>query len=148
MLPLSTRKTMVVQELYSPISFYSGLCAPSLTLQLSSLMTGYKSNTRQSSQFVEVCCIGLLSPNTQALCLCIAATFHVKKEGKIRKRYNQVHLTKYTIWESNKNTINITYKSQEVTPFPAGHHEAAMNRHKSMGNTIHKKHMIYKSTAL
>ena len=33
--------------------------------------------------------------------------------AKIRKRYNQVpHLTQDTTWESNKNTINITNKSQ------------------------------------
>ena len=33
----------------------------------------------------------------------------------IRKRYNQVpNLTQDTTWESNKNTINITNKSQGV----------------------------------
>ena len=36
--------------------------------------------------------------------------------AKIRKRYNQVpHLDQDTTWESNKNTLNITKKSQEVT---------------------------------
>ena len=49
--------------------------------------------------------------------------------SKIRIRYNQVpHLTQDTEWESNKNTINIINKSQEVSPFPAGDHKAAMNR--------------------
>ena len=41
---------------------------------------------------------------------------------------------------SNKNTLNIINKSQEVSPFPAGDHTAAMNRRKSMRNTRHKKH--------
>ena len=41
--------------------------------------------------------------------------------AKIRKRYNQVpHLTQDTTWESNKNTINITNKSQEFRPFAGG----------------------------
>ena len=63
----------------------------------------------------------------------------VRKIAKIGKRYNQVpHLTQDTIWESNKNTINITNKSQEVSPFPAGDYKAAMNRRESMGNTRHK----------
>ena len=59
--------------------------------------------------------------------------FKVRKMAKIRKRYNQVpHLTQNTTWENNKNTINITNKSQEVSLFPAGDHKAAMNRRESM----------------
>ena len=51
------------------------------------------------------------------------------------------------LWESNKNTINITNKSKEVTPFPAGDNKAAMNRRESMRNT--KTQMIQiRSTAL
>ena len=34
--------------------------------------------------------------------------------------------------------MNITNKSQEVSPFPAGGHKAAMNRRESMINTRHK----------
>ena len=34
-------------------------------------------------------------------------------------------MTQETTWESNKNTINITNKSQEVSPFSAGDHNAA-----------------------
>ena len=57
------------------------------------------------------------------LCLQIVK---VRKTAKIRKRYNQVpHLTQDTTWESNKNTINITNRSQEISPFPAGDHKAA-----------------------
>ena len=60
----------------------------------------------------------------------------VRKEAKIRKPYNHVpHLTQDTTWESNKNTINITKKSLEVSHFPVGDHKAAMNRRKSMRNT-------------
>ena len=45
------------------------------------------------------------------------------------ERCNQVsHLTQETIWESNKNTIKITNKSHEVSPFPAGDHYAATKR--------------------
>ena len=60
----------------------------------------------------------------------------VRKTAKIRKRYNQVpHLPQDTTWESNKNIITITNNSQEVSPFTAGDHKAAMNRHESMRNT-------------
>ena len=66
------------------------------------------------------------------------------KDDKIRKRYNQVqHLTQDTTWESNKYTINITNKSQEVSPFPAGDHKPAMNRRESMRNTRRKTQMIH-----
>ena len=59
--------------------------------------------------------------------------------AKIMNRYNQVPLlTQDTTWESNKTTINITNKSQEVSPFPAGDHKAAMTRRKSMTITRHK----------
>ena len=43
-------------------------------------------------------------------------------------------------WESNKTTINITNKSQKVSPFTSGDHKAAMNRRKSMTNTRHNLH--------
>ena len=40
----------------------------------------------------------------------------VRKTAKITKRYNQApHLTQDTTWESNKTTINIINKSQQVT---------------------------------
>ena len=41
------------------------------------------------------------------------------------------HMRKY------QNTINITNKSQEVSPFPAGDHKAAVNRRKCMRNTTY-----------
>ena len=66
---------------------------------------------------------------------------NVRTMAKIRKRYSQVpHLTQNTTWEGNKNTINITNKSQEVSPFPVDDHKAAVNRPESMRNTRLKKH--------
>ena len=51
----------------------------------------------------------------------------------IRNRYNQVpHLSQDTTWDSNKIMINITNKSQKISPFPSGVHKAAMNRRESM----------------
>ena len=49
-------------------------------------------------------------------------------------------LTQDITWESNKKTVNITNKSQALSPFPAGDQTAAMNRRESMRNTRHKKH--------
>ena len=50
----------------------------------------------------------------------------IRKTARIRNRYNQVpHLSQDTKWESNKITINITNKSQEVSPCPSGDHKAA-----------------------
>ena len=54
-------------------------------------------------------------------------------------RYNQVlHMTQDTTRESDKTQLNITNKSQEVSPFLAGDHKAAMNRRESITNTRHK----------
>ena len=63
-----------------------------------------------------------------------------KEDGKDQetKQSSKPHLTQYNTWESNKNTLNITNRSQEVCPFPAGDHKAAMNRRESMRNTRHK----------
>ena len=61
-----------------------------------------------------------------------------KKGDKDQESIQQVaHLTEDTTWESDTNT-NIINESQEISPFPAGDHKAAMNRHKSMTNTKHK----------
>ena len=59
-------------------------------------------------------------------------TIKVRKMAKIRDRYNQVlHLTQDTTWGSEKTQLNITNESQEVSPFSAGDHKAAMNRHET-----------------
>ena len=42
---------------------------------------------------------------------------------------------------SDKTELNIT--NQEVSPFPAGDHKAAMNRRESMTNTSHEKTQIF-----
>ena len=62
---------------------------------------------------------------------------NVGKKANIRNRYNQVpHLTQDTTWDSDKNRRNYhIHDSQEVSPFPAGDHEAAMNRQDSMTDT-------------
>ena len=57
----------------------------------------------------------------------------------MRNQYNQVsYLTQNTTLESDETQENITHKSQEVSPFPAGDHKAAMNRQDSMTGTKHK----------
>ena len=58
----------------------------------------------------------------------------VSKKTKDRNRYNQVlHLTQDTTGESEKNTRkHHKQESQEVSPFPADDHKAAMNRQESM----------------
>ena len=44
-------------------------------------------------------------------------TNEVRKTARIRNQYNQVpHLSQDTKWESNKIILNITNKSQEVSP--------------------------------
>ena len=73
------------------------------------------------------------------ICKAAAIQIKVRKTVSIRNRYNQVpHLSQDTKWESDKITINISNKSQEVSLFPSGDHKAAMNRHESMTNTRHK----------
>ena len=65
---------------------------------------------------------------------------------KIRNQYNQVpHLTQDTTLESDKTQINITKKSQEVSPFLASDQKAAMNRLESMAyntNDPQKKYLV------
>ena len=64
-------------------------------------------------EYINYCCMQILRAITNNL--------KVRKTAKIRKRYNHVlHLTQNTALESNKDTINITNKSREVSPFPAG----------------------------
>ena len=46
----------------------------------------------------------------------------------------------YQMGKKQNITINITNKSQEVSPFPSGDHKIAMKRRDNMTNTRHKKH--------
>ena len=71
----------------------------------------------------DVSCVFVTFPNG------IRGLVKVRKTARIRNLYNQVpHLSQDTKWESNKITINITNKSQEVSHFPLGDNKAAMNR--------------------
>ena len=64
----------------------------------------------------------------------------VSKKAKIRNRSNQVpHPIQGTTWESDRITkMCNTQMCQEVSPFSAGDHKAAINRQESMANTKHK----------
>ena len=66
----------------------------------------------------------------------------VRKKAKIRNGYNQVpHLTRDTIWKTDKNTRKQhTLDGEDVSPFIADDHKAARNRHDSItkANTKHK----------
>ena len=61
----------------------------------------------------------------------VPGNIKVRKLTKSRNQYNQVpQLTKDTTWENDKTQLNITNESQEVSPFPAGDHKAAMKNKK------------------
>ena len=69
------------------------------------------------------------------------------KKANIRNRYNQVpHLTKNTTWVCDINTRKQhIQENQEVSPFLAGDHKAAMNRQDSTTDTKKdpkKKHRL------
>ena len=66
----------------------------------------------------------------------------VSKVAKIRNRYNQVpHLTQDTNGKVT-NSEDTTNESQEVSPFPAGDHEAHINRHaQNIANTRQNKNI-------
>ena len=68
-----------------------------------------------------------------------------RKAARTRNRYIQVpHLSQETKWKSNKITIKITNKSQELSPFRSGDHKAAMNRHEITTTTKKITKMITK----
>ena len=77
-------------------------------------------------------------PKTQCVCIfasCASNTImKLEKKAKIRNRYDQVpHLAQDTILESDKIIrIHHTQDIQEISPFPAGDHKAAMNRQDSV----------------
>ena len=65
----------------------------------------------------------------------------VSKGAKIRNRYHQVpHLTKDTNGKVTLLQLDTTNESQEVSPFPAGHHQAQINRRAQR----HNKHKTEK----
>ena len=55
--------------------------------------------------------------------------FKVRKRAESRNRYNQApHLTQDTNGKVITSQLNITNESQEVSPFPAGDHNASIDR--------------------
>ena len=53
----------------------------------------------------------------------------VRKRANIRNQYNQApHLTQNTNRKVTTSQLDITNESQEISPFPAGDHKAAINR--------------------
>ena len=82
------------------------------------------------------------TPGTRGLiyfCKCNATSDWIKVEKKAnnRNRYGEVpHLTRDTIWESDKNTRKChKQESQEVSHFTAGDHKTARNRQDSIKKT-------------
>ena len=76
----------------------------------------------------------------QSVCCSISLLFI--KGAKIRNRYNQLpHLTQNTNGNVTNSQLDTTYKSQEVSPFPAGHHMAQINRRAQR----HNKHKTEKN---
>ena len=63
-----------------------------------------------------------------------------KKEGKDQGsiQSSTTPYPGYQIVKCNKIAIKITYKSQEVRPFPASDHKAPVDSRKCMTNTRHK----------
>ena len=58
------------------------------------------------------------------LCSTQLSVIKVRKVAKIMNRYNQVpQLAQDTTWKSDKTQLNITNKSQKVSPFPQGSNE-------------------------
>ena len=72
----------------------------------------------------------------------------VRKNSKIWNRYNQVqHPTRDAIWESDKSRRkHHIQESQEVSPFPAGDHKAARNRHGEEESQNTNKKTIHSQT--
>ena len=52
----------------------------------------------------------------------------VRKRAKIKKRHKKAHLTQDTNGKVITSQLDITYESQEVSPFQAGDHKASINR--------------------
>ena len=67
----------------------------------------------------------------------------VSKVAKIRNRYNQVpHLILDTNGKVTNSQLDTSNESQEVSPFPAGDHEAHINRRaQNIANTRQNKNI-------
>ena len=68
----------------------------------------------------------------------------VSKGVMIMNRYNQIsHLTQDTNWKVTNSKLETTNESQEVSPFPAGDHEAHINR-RAQRHSKHKTEQKHK----
>ena len=81
----------------------------------------------------------------------LVTSIKIRKMAKTRNRYNQApHLIQDTNGKVTTAQLDITKKSQEVSPFPAGDHKASTNRrawkHKKQDinniNDPQKKHRL------
>ena len=71
----------------------------------------------------------------------VFSNHHSKEEGKDEEsiQSSNTHMNQDNTWESDKNTRkHHIQESEEVSPFPAGGHKAALNRHYSLTDTKHK----------
>ena len=70
----------------------------------------------------------------------------VSKGAKIRNRYNQVpRLTQDTKGKVTNSQLDTTNESQDVRPFPAGDHEAHINR-RAQRHGKHKTEQKHKTS--
>ena len=84
----------------------------------------------------------LLLTNNHKITMTLTWIVKVSKGAKIRNRYNQVpHLTQDTNGKVTNSQFDTTNESQEVSPFPAGDHNAHINRRAPM----HSKHRTEKN---
>ena len=59
----------------------------------------------------------------------MSVVMKVRKRAKIRNRHNQApHLTQDTNGKVTTSQLDIKNENQEVSPFPAGDHNASTNR--------------------
>ena len=72
----------------------------------------------------------------------------VCKGAKIRNQYNQVpHMTHETNGKGTNSQLHTTNETQEVSPFPAGDHNAHINR-RAQRHSKHKTEKHKRSTVL
>ena len=72
-----------------------------------------------------------------------------KKEAKIRYIYNQApHLTQDTDGKVTTSQLDITNKSEDISPFPAGDYKASINRRARMHIKNKTEITCKRSTAL
>ena len=68
----------------------------------------------------------------------------VRKRKTIRNRYNQApHLTQDTNGKVTTSQLDITKKGQDFSPFPAGDHNASINRRARKHNKKLDRNNIY-----